>query len=104
MFELIQEVQRDLEVELPIVRQSQFKKGFKKHRNDKKVMGALKDMLDHIKFNRVPPAEYNAHQLTARMKGYWDAHLKGSQVLLLYQIFDDKLVLSGLGSHKELNI
>jgi len=104
MFELIQEVQKNMEAELPIVRQSQFKKGFKKHRNDKVVMDSLKDMLDHIKFNRIPPAEYNAHQLKARMKGYWDAHLKGSQVLLLYQILDDKLVLAGLGSHKELNL
>jgi len=104
MFSLIQEVAKDLETELPITRKTQFKKGFKKYRHDKVIMKALADMIDHIKFNKTPPPEYRAHALTARMKGYWDAHLKGTDILMLYKFENGGVTLYGLGSHTDLGL
>jgi mRNA interferase YafQ len=49
------------------------------------------------------PKRYKDHQLTGNLKDFRECHIEPNW-LLLYQIFEDKLILSasGTGSHSDL--
>lgn len=106
MFNLIKmlvEVKRNLSEPLIITRNSKYKRGFKKHKNDKRVTESLKVLLKYLMFNKEVPNEFNDHALSGgNLKGIRSAHIKGQQVIILYRISDSKLDLLGLGSHTEL--
>jgi mRNA-degrading endonuclease YafQ of YafQ-DinJ toxin-antitoxin module len=93
-----------------------YKKGYKKHSNDKRVMNNLDILINHIKsFDKIPPitsypAEYNVHQIKEdkRFSGMLWGHLKGQKIGLLFDIMQDPktkkltLKLVHLGTHQEI--
>ena len=82
---------------------SAYKKGLKKHKNDKRLAKALKDVLKAFTTGTDIPAEYNPHMFThGRMKGIRTVHLVGQQIVMIYKIDGDVVTLLGLGSHKEV--
>lgn len=70
-----------------------YKKGLKKHQNDKAVMAPLTTLLDFIvkqhdgipKFNTYP-IELNVHPLTGPHKGDYGAHLKGQKIIAVFEL------------------
>jgi mRNA-degrading endonuclease YafQ of YafQ-DinJ toxin-antitoxin module len=94
------------------VRQSSnFKKGYKKHIRDKRVAEGLTEILSALKEGTHPmqlPAKYNVHPLKSKgpWGGYYDAHLKGQKILLIFAWDkDDKRIdLAHLGTHEEANL
>lgn len=85
---------------------NKFKKEMKVYQTDKRVMQAYKDILDCYRQGKVPSPRYNCHMLRAGAeKGLWDCHLKGTQVVMIYDIKNnDTLTLMRIGNHKELGI
>jgi mRNA interferase YafQ len=86
-----------------IVRSTQFKKDFKKIRNDKQVVELFQNAVI-ILINGVSlPKEYKEHPLTGDKKGFTDIHLK-PDLLILYKIDQEKneLHLVRIGSHSEI--
>lgn len=92
------------------VRQSSnFKKGYKKHIRDKRVQEALTEILQELKSGTHPmelPARYNVHPVKGPWKGYYDAHLKGQKIVLLFawDKEDKRIDLAHLGTHKEAKL
>ncbi|MFZ2726536.1 MAG: type II toxin-antitoxin system YafQ family toxin [Methylococcaceae bacterium] len=56
------------------------------------------ELLTH---NQVLPEKYKDHYLTGNWKGYKECHIKPNW-LLIYQLKDDKVILTRTGSHGEL--
>lgn len=85
---------------------NKFKKELKKYQNDKRVMNSLHEILSCYKIGKIPSPTYNCHMLRGGAeRGLWDCHLKGTQVVMIYDIKDgDTLVLMRVGNHKELGI
>ena len=103
MFSLILEVTKNLKDPLIVKQSSAYKKGFKKHKHDKRVMTGIKDILKYLIYHKDLPHEYNDHILkNGNMKGLRSAHIKGQQVVILYNLTDTSVELLGLGSHNEI--
>jgi mRNA interferase YafQ len=86
-----------------IVRSTQFKKDFKKIRNDKQVVELFQNAVI-ILINGVSlPKEYKEHPLTGDKKGFTEIPLK-TDLLILYKIDQEKneLHLVRIGSHSEI--
>jgi mRNA interferase YafQ len=78
-------------------------------RNVKRMYKRGKDMsklitaLDLLASGKPMPARYNDHPLRGEMRGSRECHIE-SDWLLIYQILDDRLILSasGTGTHSDL--
>lgn len=82
---------------------SAYKRGFKKHKHNKKLISNLKIFLSNLKNSKPQPIEYNDHALSnGVLKGKRTAHLQGQQIVILYEIDKDSIKLLGLGSHTEV--
>jgi mRNA-degrading endonuclease YafQ of YafQ-DinJ toxin-antitoxin module len=90
-----------------------FKKGFKKHKNDKRTIQAFKDVMEFVQsYDRVPPMadypiEFNAHPIKkdAKFVGTTWVHLKGQKLGLLFKVQVGKpntIQLIHLGTHQEI--
>lgn len=93
-----------------------YKKGFKKHSRDKRVMDNLEKLIDHItSYDRVPPIEsypieYNVHPIKKdkRFTGSMWAHIKGQKIGLLFYVRIDPntnkptIEFVHLGTHQEI--
>jgi len=90
-----------------------FKKGFKKHRNDKRTMQAFKDVMEFVQsYDRIPPLadypiEFNAHPIKkdAKFIGTTWVHLKGQKLGLLFKVQvgnPNTIQLIHLGTHQEI--
>ncbi len=100
---ILLEVKKDLEQPLTIRQEKKYKKGFSKHKHDKRVVEPLTDLItNYLVYNKEPPINFNVHKLHGTLSDYRTAHIKGQQVILVYKITEDELILSGLGSHREL--
>ena len=95
------------------VRQSSnFKKGYKKHIRDPRVKEALTEILQGLKRGKHPmelDPRFNVHPIRSKgnpWRGYYDAHLKGQKIILLfYWDKDDKRIdLAHLGTHQEAKL
>ena len=94
-----------------ITNTSAFKKGYKKHRNDKRAMSAFDALMQFIKsHDKVPavssyPIEHNVHILARTRRGFegvLTAHIKGQQVALLFNVTPGNINLIHFGSHKAI--
>jgi len=63
----------------------------------------LEQTIDIIASGEQLPEKYKDHKLSGGMKDFRECHV-GSDLLLIYKIIDDELVLSliNLGSHSEI--
>ena len=62
-----------------------------------------KDMTQLVASGNPLPAKYKDHQLTGNLHDFRECHIE-PECLLLYQIFEDRLILSAtaMGSHADL--
>jgi mRNA interferase YafQ len=82
---------------------SKMKRDVKRIRRRGKDMKKLYAALCILVDQEPLPPKYKDHQLKGEMFGYRECHLE-SDWLLIYQIIEDKLILSasGMGTHADL--
>ena len=106
MFELIKSIileQMDTIKLKSFTQTSTYKRGFKKHKHNSKLMKSLKRFMSLLKNSEKIPNEFNDHLLTKGvLKGKRTAHLQGQQIVILYEVHKDMIKLLGLGSHTEI--
>jgi mRNA interferase YafQ len=84
---------------------SKMKRDFKRVQKRGYDMSKLDATLRLLVLNQPMPSKYRDHQLKGDMRDYRECHVDGEgDWLLLYQIFDDVLILSasGTGTHADL--
>lgn len=47
------------------------------------------------------PAQYRPHKLHGKHEGHWECHIENDW-LLIYTVFDDRIILIRTGSHADL--
>lgn len=79
--------------------QKQFAKLTKKNKPRLKTIAYIESLLIAEK---PIPSEYNDHPLNGNLSGYYDLHIEPN-LILVYTIVRDILVMSALVNHDELN-
>lgn len=85
-----------------IRRTSQFKKDFKRDRNNKAKVEALFAVLQLLQQGQPLPEKYKAHILTGNLQGVWECHIESDYLLLWIDETLETVVLMRLGSHSEV--
>lgn len=81
---------------------TQYKKDYKRYRNDPKKVAALAGIIDLL-VNELPiPTEYFPHPLRGRYKGCIECHVQGDFLLIWMDPKSNVIELVRLGSHSEL--
>ncbi len=65
------------------------------------LLAPLIEVLSHLLNNAKMPEKYQDHSLTGNMKGFRECHIK-PDLLLVYEKYDDKIILVRLNTHSEL--
>jgi mRNA interferase YafQ len=80
-----------------------MKRDVKLMKKRKKDISKLTAVLELLASGKPMPAKYRDHRLTGSLSDFRECHIEGDW-LLLYQIFEDKLILSasGTGAHSDL--
>ena len=88
---------------LSIVYTRQMKRDAKRMKKRGKDMAKLTDTLAKLASCQPMPPKHRDHQLKGNMKEFRECHIEPDW-LLIYQIFEDKLILSasGTGTHSDL--
>lgn len=86
-----------------IVYTNRMKKGAKLMKKRGKDMGKLVNVLSQLASGSSLPAQFRDHSLTGNLRDFRECHIE-SDWLLMYQIFEDTLILSATatGSHADL--
>ncbi len=85
-----------------IRRSTQFKKDFKKYRNQTQKVESLFTIVKYLQ-NDIPiPAEYKPHKLSGNYNGYLECHIEDDILLIWIDEASDVVKLVRLGSHAEL--
>lgn len=79
---------------------TQFKKDYKRYRNNPKLIKALGDIVDKLANEQPIPLENRPHPLKGEYKGCMECHI-GNDFLLIW-FNGDVIELVRLGSHSEL--
>lgn len=79
---------------------TQFKKDYKRYRNNPKLIEALGKIIDMLANEQDIPQENRPHPLKGEYKGCMECHIGGD--FLLIWISNDVIELVRLGSHSEL--
>ncbi|MCQ2244942.1 MAG: type II toxin-antitoxin system YafQ family toxin [Bacteroidaceae bacterium] len=79
---------------------TQFKKDYKRYRNNPKLIKALGDIVDKLANEQPIPHENRPHPLKGEYKGCMECHV-GNDFLLIW-LNGDIIELVRLGSHSEL--
>ena len=85
-----------------IHKSTQFKKDFKKLRNNKKKVEALFTIVKYLERGESVPAEYNPHMLSGELKGIMECHVESDLLLLWLDEENDIIRLLRIGSHSEV--
>ena len=82
---------------------SRFKKDFKQAKKQKKDIEKLFDIIERIANGEKLEAKWKDHALSGNYSGARECHIEPDW-LLIYEVFEDTLVLSLLrtGSHSDL--
>ena len=80
-----------------------MKRDAKRMRKRGKDMSKLTTALNLLASQKPMPKRYMDHQLTGNLKAFRECHIE-SDWLLVYQVFEDILILSatGTGAHSDL--
>ena len=81
---------------------TQFKKDYKRVKNNPRKVEALKEVLEMLKNEQSIPAEYYPHALQGDYKGCMECHILGDFLLIWFDEESDIIELVRLGSHSEL--
>lgn len=68
---------------MEIKRTTQFKRDFKKIRNNQDLVSAFVAALNFLVAGKQLPAKYKEHQLTGNLQGFTDIHLKSDLLLFI---------------------
>ena len=95
-----------------ITHSTAYKRGYKKHSKDSRVVNSMNALIDFITSHEgVPPVrsypiEFNVHMLRQndwKPNALW-AHIKGQQVGVGFYVTPGLIELFCLGSHRECNV
>ncbi|MDE5761991.1 MAG: type II toxin-antitoxin system YafQ family toxin [Bacteroidales bacterium] len=81
---------------------SQFKKDYKRFRNNPKKVKKLFEILNLLKSEAAIPETYRPHLLTGNYAGHMECHIEGDFLLIWFDPNTDQIDLVRLGSHSEL--
>ena len=81
---------------------TQYKKDYKRFRNNPQKVAALKVVLDMLSNEQPIPSEYLPHQLQGKYKGCIECHVQGDFLLIWFDPKSNIIELVRLGSHSEL--
>lgn len=81
---------------------SQYKKDYKRFRNNPIKVKKLFEILELLKNEREIPAENRPHPLSGNYAGHWECHIEGDFLLIWFDPNSDEILLVRLGSHSEL--
>ena len=81
---------------------SQYKKDYKRFRNNPKKLKKLFDILELLRQEKAIPEENRPHPLTGDYAGHMECHIEGDFLLIWFDPHSDVISLVRLGSHSEL--
>ena len=81
---------------------SQFKKDYKRFKNDKEFVETLMGIVKLLAEGNQIPEEYNPHPLKGNWKNYMECHIENDTLLIWFDKNNNAIVLVRLGSHSEL--
>ena len=88
---------------MKIIRQStQYKKDFKRYRNQPKKLEKLLGVLRLLANDEELPAELKAHKLIGEYNDCMEFHIEGDFLLIWYDEEEDIITLLRIGRHSEL--
>ena len=80
----------------------QFKKDFKKYRNDKTKVEKLLEVFRMLENEIELPEKYKLHKLIGNYKGCWECHIDGDFLLIWIDETSQIIKVVRLGSHSDL--
>ncbi|MBN1782753.1 type II toxin-antitoxin system YafQ family toxin [bacterium] len=80
---------------------TQFKKDYKRIKKRNKDLSKLKIVIELLSGGGLLEDKYHDHQLTGSWKGHRDCHIE-PDLILIYRLTSDSLVLERMGSHSDL--
>ena len=81
---------------------TQFKKDFKRYRNNPVKLGKLLEFLRILEKGDNIPQHYKPHILTGNYKDCMECHIEGDFLLIWFDEDNETVVILRLGSHSEL--
>lgn len=81
---------------------SQYKKDYKRFRNNPKKVEALNEILKRLAKEEPIPEKHCPHMLAGVYKGYMECHIESDYLLIWFDPDTDQIDLVRLGSHSEL--
>ena len=81
---------------------SQFKKDYKRFKNDKEFVETLMGIVKLLAEGNQIPEEYNPHPLKGNWKNYMECHIENDTLLIWFDKNNNAIELVRLGSHSEL--
>lgn len=81
---------------------TQFKKDFKKIKNNTNKINALLEIVRKLANGETIPAEFAPHPLTGNYKNHMECHIESDFLLIWFDKNADEVKLVRLGSHSEL--
>ncbi len=81
---------------------TQYKKDYKRYRNNPLKMKALAEIIDLLANEQPIPAQYKPHMLHGDYKGCMECHVQGDFLLVWFDEARNVIELVRLGSHSEL--
>ena len=81
---------------------SQYKKDYKRFRNNPKKVEKLFSILNLLKNEQPIPEENRPHQLVGNYAGHMECHIEGDFLLIWFDPKADEITLVRLGSHSDL--
>ena len=81
---------------------TQFKKDFKKIKNNTNKINALLEIVRKLANGETIPAEFDPHPLTGNYKNHMECHIESDFLLIWFDKNTDEVKLVRLGSHSEL--
>jgi mRNA interferase YafQ len=81
---------------------TQYKKDFKKYRNQPKKLETLLEVLTLLQNEVELPAELKVHKLIGQYKDCMECHVGGDFLLIWFDDEIDTIEILRLGSHSEL--
>ena len=81
---------------------SQYKKDYKRFRNNPKKLEKLFDILELLRQEKPIPEDNRPHPLAGKYAGHMECHIEGDFLLIWFDPDSDVISLVRLGSHSEL--
>ena len=81
---------------------TQFKKDFKKIKNNTNKINALLEIVRMLANGETIPAEFDPYPLTGNYKNHMECHIESDFLLIWFDKDADEIKLVRLGSHSEL--